>query len=102
MIAANSPRIWKFPLRITDRQTVDMPAGAQVLTAQLQRGVLQMWALCDPAAEKTPRTFSVFGTGNPMPNNPGRYVSTFQLSGGELVFHLFEASLGAGDGAQEC
>jgi len=92
MGAEVSPRIWKFPLRITDRQTLDMPAGAQVLTAQLQRGVLQLWALCDPLAEKAPRTFNVFGTGNPLPAQPGRYVSTFQMSGGELVFHVFEAA----------
>ena len=30
------------------------------------------------------------GTGNPMPDEPGEYIATFQMHGGALVFHAFE------------
>ena len=85
-------RIWKWPIQITDRQTVMMPAGAQVLTVQTQGGQPQLWALVDEMqdAPKTPRKFAVYGTGNSLPENPGRYITTFQQYGGDLVWHVFE------------
>lgn len=92
--------IWKFPLEVTDVQSVAMPQGAQVLTAQLQGpsyearatdSSLCLWALVDPDAPKTVRLLHIFGTGHPVYNADSlRYISTFQLDGGALVFHVFE------------
>ena len=83
-------RIWKWTLNMTDVQTVEMPAGAKPLTVQLQGGMPQLWALCDERSPVEPRLIAIYGTGNPMPANPGRYISTFQMAGGSLVFHAFE------------
>lgn len=86
-------RIWKWKLEITDEQTISMPQGAQVLTAQMQGADLQVWALVDEtilAAKKAPKRFAIYGTGNPVPQEPGRYISTFQLPDAGLVFHVFE------------
>ena len=85
-------RIWKFPLRITDLQTVSMPFGSQVLSAQFQHGVLNLWALCD---ENQPiyegRSFHIIGTGNPMPDVEwSKYIATVQHHDGALVWHVFE------------
>jgi len=34
-------------------------------------------------------TIDTYGTGHPMPNNPGRYIGTYQTGEG-LVFHVFD------------
>lgn len=86
--------IWKFPLSVTDIQTIMMPTGAKVLAVQPQMGELQLWALCDPDEKigKEPRIFEIHGTGNPIEGNPGQYISTFQIANGRLVFHVFEVT----------
>ena len=83
--------ILKFELQVTDMQILAMPVGAKILDVQMQNGNLQLWALCDnskPLIEK--RKIAIYGTGNPMPDNCGEYIATFQMAGGSLVFHVFE------------
>lgn len=82
--------IWKFPLSVTDEQIVQIPGRGVVLTIQEQRGWPCLWAMVDDTQFKNPRTIHIYGTGHPMPDDPGHYVSTFQMHGGELVFHVFE------------
>lgn len=81
--------IWKWTLEITDRQELHMPVGAKLLTVQMQHGKPCIWALCDENHERALRTIAIYGTGNPMPENPGEYVGTFQVDSGLLVFHVF-------------
>ena len=85
-------RIWKWTLQVTDLQAVQMPRGATVLSVQLQHGMPQVWALVDETAPQEPFTFAAYGTGNPMPEvvDFGRFVGTYQLDDGALVFHVFE------------
>lgn len=95
-------RIWKWTLGVTDRQSVQMPRGAKLLTVQSQGDMPQLWALCDETAPKEPRLIVIHGTGNLMPNEPpGDYVGTFQIHGGALVFHVFDASSNAAREAHE-
>lgn len=37
--------IWKFPLEIADSQSVVMPSGARILSAQMQGSTLCLWAV---------------------------------------------------------
>jgi hypothetical protein len=84
-------RIWKWDLRVTDWQTLMLPAGAKLLDVQVQgEGMVCLWALCEHTAPKEPRHIAIYGTGEPMPDDPGEYVATFQLDGGLCVFHVFE------------
>lgn len=83
-------RIWKWTLAPTDLQSISVPKGAKLLSVQMQGGLPQLWALCDETAEKEPRHVAIYGTGNPMPDEPGKYIDTFQAHGGALVFHAFE------------
>lgn len=88
-------RIWKWTLQITDKQMLQMPQGAKVLTAQMQGEELCLWAQVgppDPGVPQEARTFAIYGTGNPMPDEPGEYVATFQTQGGALVFHVYDLS----------
>jgi hypothetical protein len=68
-----------------------MPAGAKVLTVQMQGDSPQLWALVDAETPREWRAFDVYGTGNPLPDNPGMYVATFQRHGTDLAWHVFEA-----------
>lgn len=83
--------IWKFPLLLTDRQTVEMPLPATLLTVQLQgqsqHEAPQLWAEVDPEGEKVRIEVAMIGTGHPLPEGM-RYVSTIQY--GSLVFHFYE------------
>ena len=83
--------IWKYPMPLEDEITFDMPKGARVLSVQVQAGKPYIWAVVDPAREREQRFFSLRGTGHPD-NGAGdmRFIGTFQLAGGGLVFHLFE------------
>jgi hypothetical protein len=82
--------IWKFPIETTDLQSIAIPAGSVLLSFQIQRGQPCMWAQCDPASPLEQRLIAVYGTGHPLPSKPGKYVGTYQLSGGALVFHVFD------------
>jgi hypothetical protein len=81
-------KIWKWSL--TPETLIDMPEGAQILTVQDQNGQPALWALVDPDARREARTFKTYGTGHPVPDNPGKYIGTFQHMNGMLVFHVFE------------
>jgi len=85
-------KIFKYPLEITDTQFVELPLGAEILTAQMQGNQLCLWAIVNtlPEAVKKNRRIEIIGTGNPMPIGDLKYISTFQMLGGGLVFHVFE------------
>lgn len=82
--------IWKFELETTDNQFIEIPKGAQLLAVQTQSDKPCLWALVDPNAEKEKRCFEVFGTGHVINSNNREYIGTYQLNGGNLVFHVFE------------
>ena len=85
--------IFKYQLKTTDQQFVKLPVGAEILTIQTQFEEPQLWALVDPENETENRCIEIFGTGNPVYCDMGverKYISTYQLSGGNYVFHAFE------------
>jgi hypothetical protein len=88
-------KVYKYPLETTDEQTLTMPKGAKVLTVQNQGEQACIWAVVDldaPVNER--RTFFTYGTGYPMQEpdvvSEEKYIGTYQLMGGGLVFHVFE------------
>lgn len=82
--------IYKYPFRIDDEVEIEMPVGATLLTVQIQHGQPCLWALVDPVKSEERRKILIRGTGHDAPG-VGRYISTFQMQGGALVFHAFEA-----------
>lgn len=79
--------IWKAVIR-PDQQTFDAPEGAELLTAREQGDDVCVWFRCDKTKPMTPRRVEVCGTGHDAPT--GRYLGSAHLSGGALVFHVFE------------
>lgn len=82
--------IHKFPIKITDDQTVIMEVGAEILTVQMQRGEPFLWAIVDTGNELEDRNIEVIGTGHPIEGTNRKYIGTFQTHDGQLVFHVFE------------
>jgi hypothetical protein len=84
--------VWKFPIPLgPDEFTVQMPAGAVPLTVQWQHDGPQMWALVKTDEPLESRAFRIAGTGHPIEASVKGYIGTFQMTGGSLVFHIFEA-----------
>jgi hypothetical protein len=84
--------IWKFEIG-TNKIIIEMPKGAEILTIQTQYNVPCIWAMVDPNAEKELRHFEIFETGHEIYFDMGverKYINSFQLLGGDLVFHVFE------------
>jgi hypothetical protein len=93
--------VYKYPIPVEDEFTISMPTGAVVLTVQTQRrgqgGLAReepnIWALVDPTAPHEPRHFRLAGTGHPIEEEElGRYVGTFLVRDGQLVFHVWEVT----------
>jgi len=84
--------IYKYPLKLTDLQDTMLPVDASILTVQIQHDKPCLWALVDPEANyMEPVTIRIAGTGHPIVDNDNlHYISTFQMQGGLLVFHVFE------------
>ena len=85
--------VWKFPLRVDDEQIVSMPDNAHILCVQDQSGTPCLWALVDPANPPRERKILISGTGHIREDLDDlvNYIGTFQMYGGGLVFHVFEA-----------
>ena len=87
-------RIWKYTLQDTWKQTIAMPLGAKILTAQMQEGKIVLWVLFDhdwrvsPEPLKKDRTFYMYVTEEPTDLDYQHYIATLQM--GHLVVHLFE------------
>jgi hypothetical protein len=82
--------IWKFPLRPSDKFTIDMPEGATILLIDAQQNIPCIWALVNPKAAVKPRQFRLYGTGSPIEGKLGSHVGSFQMHNGQLVWHVFE------------
>jgi hypothetical protein len=82
-------RIYKYQLRITDEQVIDLPRSAQLLTVQEQAGTVCLWAWVCPSEPIQSRKIRIVGTGHPIEGNL-KYITTFQQFGGSLVWHVFE------------
>ncbi len=84
--------IWKLPLTVTDKQSINLPIDSEILSVQNQNGMPCLWALVDPEKPKEDILIEIFGTGHPVNYDMGvtrKYISTFQMEGGALVFHAF-------------
>ena len=82
-------RVYKYPLPLGDWVSVYMPQGAEPLCVQTQRGSPCLWARITVGAPPVMHHFRIAGTGHDLGSNVGRHIGSFQLNGGDLVFHVF-------------
>ena len=81
--------IWKTILAPTNVQDIEVPEGAELLTARDQHEQICIWFKCDPEKPITTRRIAMCGTGHSAPEG-AHYIGTGFLQGGHLVLHVFE------------
>ena len=72
---------------------IEMQEGAEILTVQVQKGTACIWALVDSDAPLITRRLFIIGTGRDasiLESVNAKYIGTFQLLNGDLIWHLFE------------
>lgn len=79
--------IWKFQLDISSWQDIDMPEGAEPISAAMQDGVLCVWAKVNPDAPRVSKVFAIIATGATLPPN-GNFIAT--VHDHPYVWHVFE------------
>ena len=84
--------VYKQKIETTDWQKIELPKGSQILSIQTQNDDACIWFLCNPKEEeKEVRILEIYGTGHPIKDEYDRkFIGTYQLYGGSLVFHCFE------------
>lgn len=81
--------IYKYPLVLTDEQIITVPAGKQFLCAQVQNGVITLWARVETNAPPEYAAIRIYGPGHPIPDEDTlAYIGTVELNGN--VWHVFE------------
>jgi hypothetical protein len=80
--------IYKYPIRITDNQEIQMPINAKAIHAGLDPlGTPCVWATVRADNKMDTVTVYVVGTGNPIPFMARRHVGSFNQ--GPFVWHVF-------------
>lgn len=85
-------KVFKYPVPVEDRFSLDLPQGARILTVQEQNSKPQIWAIVNPENPTEIRNFRLAGAGHPIEENEKNlsYIGTFQLYNGNFIGHLFE------------
>jgi hypothetical protein len=84
--------IYKYPILITDLQTITLPSGATFVKVGLDpQGQICLWAIVDPELPVTREYIHIRGTGQPLTDLPTRYLGSF--NDGPFVWHVFQQIL---------
>ena len=91
--------IFKYDINAAKGGIIEGPI-TKLLTAQVQYGSIMVWAEVDTDAENVKYEIVPVGTGWPLDAPTGKcvldthqYLSTVQLAGGTLVFHVYAKKL---------
>jgi hypothetical protein len=82
-------RIWKYPLVITDVQTLTVPIGARFISAAVQDGTPVVWAEVNETGPKVDVRIEIIGTGNPVAPARRQFIGTILMD--PFVWHIYEA-----------
>lgn len=86
--------IWKYVIH-PETQEINMPCGSIILSVDVQYEKICIWVEVDLEQVNNPyktRRFKVYGTGHliSIPHKNRQFIGTVKLSGGSLIFHVFE------------
>ena len=88
--------IWKYVLKLTDVQDIEIPHGSILLSVQTQNEDPCLWVLVyDTEAEKEVIRLRTIGTGHNITAddfNPKDFLGTYQLRNGAFVAHVFQVT----------
>lgn len=87
-------RVYKYHIPVTDRVELLLPIGSHILTAQVIKDKLWVYAAVEPDSARykmETKVIRVYGTGHDMEDNLMlNYIGTVQQYDGDLVWHIFE------------
>lgn len=84
--------IYKYVLKATDVQTIELPLESQLLSAKEQRNDIVLYALVESDEERSEEyQILAYGTGHDITTNLSDYLflDTVLLNNGSLAFHFF-------------
>lgn len=82
--------IWKFPIETRDKQIINVSAGAEFLSVQIQHGKPCIWAKVNPENTTVRTNVVIIGTGKSAnASDKLQFIGTYQLSDGNFVGHVF-------------
>ena len=82
--------IFKYALRVTDEQTLTLPANAEILSVANQNENIVLYALVDTSVKGLQNhTIYIHGTGHVVYGDSLAFIGTVVLHGGRLMFHVF-------------
>lgn len=80
--------IYKYPIKITDRQYIVMPFGGRALKVGLDpQGQPYIWALVDTTQSEAKYHLAMYGTGHECLAPADDYFDSFNQ--GSFVWHVF-------------
>lgn len=86
--------IWKYPLQVLSTQTVELPVGAEIISANSIGDELFMWAIVDckrQLEDIVEREICVLVTDGPYPEDKKlKFIDTAQMHDGKFICHIFE------------
>lgn len=94
--------IWKYPLWVTDKQTIEAPEGAKCIHVEPLADYkthdinpehwaqLESWFyISDEHVKKVPIVLHIYGTGHQIPDElPLQFITTFRTP--PFVWHVFQ------------
>lgn len=83
-------KVFKYPLKIVERQTIEMPSNSNLMCVQLQGGTPVLYAAVDDLADSADVrnvVIGMAGTGHDIPADVIGYIGTIQM--GAFVWHFF-------------
>lgn len=82
-------RIYKYQTPVVDVWQLELPRGAEILSAGTQGQLITIWAVVDPDAPLHSRPIHIYGTGELIKERETlRYINSVFM--GQFVWHLFE------------
>lgn len=85
----NMKSIWKYPLKVTDEQRVEITIGSDILSVLNQNEQIVMYVAVSDSPTIIARQVCIRGTGHPAGEIPPDFLGSVSLHGGSLVFHVF-------------
>jgi hypothetical protein len=81
-----------FGARWEERQVIEMPCDAKILSVGIQAGKPMLWALVTPDAPAEKRTVCITKTGGELGDEFGgrRFIGTLLFGEGGIVLHVWE------------
>jgi len=82
-------RVWKYPLKLKERQHIEVPIPCKFASLQLQNGTPTMWLIVDPEYKRERVCIITATTGFMEVDDKWQYLGTFQVGQIGYVAHVF-------------